>query len=164
MAVSRSLKRLLGVLKLEEEQYEAALGEALGEVHRLERSDDEAEQRQRLGRRWISTGAAQGEALDLLAGLEETRAGERIQQFLLPLIETARENAEQCRAAFLAKRIERRQAETLLEQAESQEKIENLRRTQNSLDEWYLSKPSSKAARHEGMPAHPRPKQKKLES
>jgi hypothetical protein len=52
----------------------------------------------------------------------------------------AKREAADLREVFLAKRVERRQAETLLREAESRQALEADRRTQHSLDDWYLSR------------------------
>ena len=45
-----------------------------------------------------------------------------------------------CGQEFLAKRVERRQAETLIEETEAREAIEADRRNQQSIDDWYLNR------------------------
>ena len=44
------------------------------------------------------------------------------------------------RQEFLAKRIERRQAETLIERSEARDAVDAARRTQRELDDWFLSR------------------------
>jgi flagellar biosynthesis chaperone FliJ len=55
-------------------------------------------------------------------------------------IESSTRAVDELRAAFLEKRVERRQAETLVEEAEARDAIESGRRTQQSLDNWYLTR------------------------
>ena len=64
------------------------------------------------------------------------------------------------RQAFLGKRIERRQAETLIEEAEALESVEAGRRAQRDLDDWFLSRRApSGEARSDEMRENPhRPK------
>jgi hypothetical protein len=144
MAVARTLKRLLHVLELEEEQRQTALQAALGELHRLERAIDAAGERERNGRHLVTAGVLNGEFEDRLAGLEEARAGLRTREFLTPRKAEATAVAAVRREEFLAKRIERRQAETLIESAEAQEELINSRRRQAALDEWFLNRRQAK--------------------
>lgn len=144
MAVARALKRLLRVLELEEEQRQTALQSALGELHRLENAIDAAGVRERFGRQLVNEGVLKGEFEDRLAGLEEARAGLRTREVLAPRKVEATAVAAQRREEFLAKRIERRQAETLIESAEAQEALESSRRRQAALDEWFLNRRQAK--------------------
>jgi hypothetical protein len=156
MAVARSLKRLLHVLELEEEQRQIALQAALGELHRLERAIDAAGVRERGGRQLITASARSGELEDRLAGLEEARAGLRIRDVLTPRAADAAHVALERREEFLAKRIERRQAETLIESAEAQAELEASRRRQGALDEWFLNRREAK----DSLSDNPEQKQK----
>ncbi|MGA7342749.1 MAG: hypothetical protein WBE72_01930 [Terracidiphilus sp.] len=150
MAVSRTLRRLLRVLNLEEEQTKIALESALGEVKRLEAALEAASERGRGGRRLVSASALSGELADRVAGLEETRAAQRKTAALGPQIEDAEQEAAARRDLFLLKRVERRQAETLIQEAEARDAIEAGRRGQQSLDDWFLNR-----LRHAGAEAEP---------
>jgi hypothetical protein len=140
MIVSRAMRRLLGVLQLEEEQRREALENALGELRLLQQARDQAVERERRGRRLVVAGAESGEIADRLAGLEETRVGARRSAALKPLIAAAQAQVEARRQEFLTKRVERRQAETLLEQAEAQKALVTGRRGQQALDNWHLNR------------------------
>ena len=140
MPADRALQRLLRVLSLEEEQYQAALEDALAGLRRLEATWQSAEERERFGRRLIGQSALAGQVEDRLAGIEEGRAALRLRGLLEPRIAAAESDVAQRRAEFLAKRVERRQAETLLEEAEARAQLDRNRRSQASLDEWYLSR------------------------
>lgn len=144
MAVSRTLKRLLRVLELEEEQCLGVMEEAMAELRRLETALAAAGERSRQARLMVVNSAYSGEFEERLAGLTESAASERLQKALKPHISAAEGFVAEAREAYLAKRIERRQAETLIEEAEAREKVENNRKAQASLDEWYLSKPRSR--------------------
>jgi hypothetical protein len=149
MAVSRSLRRLLRIRNLEEEQSRLALESALGELSRLEQALTATAERDRLGRRLVETSAHSGELQDRLAGLEETRAAVRQAHALTPVIAKAQFNAATLRQAFLAKRIERSQAETLIQEAEVRDGIEAGRRSQQALDDWFLFRLPGNSADHE---------------
>jgi hypothetical protein len=136
MAISKSLRRLLAVRALAEEQRRAALEAALGAERRLEAALEQAGVRNRRGRRLVEESARSGQTTDRLAGVEETRGAESQAAALEGLIEAAREQTAQQRQSYLDKRIERRQAETLLEEAAARERLEQERRAQQSLDDW----------------------------
>jgi hypothetical protein len=140
MAVSRAMRRLLRLLQLEEEQRRQALENELGELRRLQQSREQAVERERRGRRLVVTSAESGEITDRLAGLEETRAGARRSAALKPRIAAAQAQVEARRQEFLAKRVERRQAETLVEESEAQTALVAGRRSQQALDNWHLNR------------------------
>jgi hypothetical protein len=81
-----------------------------------------------------------------VAGLEEGRSATRRAAALRPWIQDAGEEVAALREAYLAKRIERRQAETLLQKAEAAGSREANRRNQQALDDWYLSRLQRSAA------------------
>jgi hypothetical protein len=137
MAVSRALRRLLRIRSIEEEQSRLALDSALGELNRLERALAATSEQDRRGRRLVATSARTGELADRLAGLEETRAADRFAVALTAKIEDVRLEAATLRQKFFARRLERRQAETLIQEAEAQEAVEAGRRSQQGIDDWY---------------------------
>ena len=138
MAVPKVLRRLLHLLNMEEEMRRRELESAQGELARFETAMKAAGQQERKGRQLITSGVLGEDLRDRLAGLEEVDAGIRRGSVLQKHIEMSTLLVEERRAEFLAKRVERRQAETLVEAAEAAEKVEVNRRTQQSLDEWYL--------------------------
>jgi flagellar biosynthesis chaperone FliJ len=137
MAVSRTLRRLLRIRSVEEEQSRLALESALSEFNRLEHAMTATGERARRGRRLVEASARSGELTDRLAGLEETRAAGRYAAALAPRIADAELNVSARRQEFLSKRVERRQAETLIQEAEAQSAVEAGRRGQQALDDWY---------------------------
>jgi hypothetical protein len=138
MAVSRAMRRLLRVLEIREEQYRAALASALADLKRLEGAMAATSERERGGRRLVAASASTGELEGRLAGLEETRAARRYAAALTPRITEAKLRAGAQQREFLSKRIERRQAETLIRKTEAEDKIEAGRRAQQGLDDWFL--------------------------
>lgn len=140
MAVSRALRRLLGVLELEEEQAHAALERSLGELRWLEEARSSAMERERKGRRLVAASAGNGELVDRLAGLEEGRTARRLGAVLKMRIAEAEKEVAVRRRSFLAKRVERRQAATLIEETEAAEATEASRRGQQATDEWFLGR------------------------
>jgi hypothetical protein len=91
----------------------------------------------RRGRRLVDASAHSGELPDRLAGIEETRAAVRLALVLAPRIEDTEQDVENLREDFLAKRVERRQAKTLVEEAGAQDALASERRSQQALDEWF---------------------------
>jgi len=140
MAVSRALRRLLRIRDLQEEQSRLVLESALGELHRLENAMTATFERDRLGRSLVQASARTGELPERLAGLEETRAASRHAAALVPRIDAAEEEVRDLRQEFLLKRVERRQAETLLRETEAREAAQSDRRSQQALDDGYGSR------------------------
>ena len=140
MAVSRALRRLLRVLEIEEEQSRLALESAVGELGILERSMTATKVRERSGRRLFISSAKSGELPDRLAGLEETRAARRRADALAPRIAYAEAEVTAFREAFFSKRVERRQAETLINETETQDAVIAGRRGQQAIADWYLNR------------------------
>jgi chromosome segregation ATPase len=140
MAVSRALRRLLRVLSLEEEQCRLELEAALGDLRQWEHALSATAERARGGRRLVQASARTGELPDRLAGLEETSAAIRRATALEARIEQAEREVEELRLAFLDKRVEYRQAETLIREAEARDAVVAARRGQQALDDWYLNR------------------------
>lgn len=140
MPVSRSLRRLLHIRTLQEQQSRMELESALGELRQLEHALASAASRATRGRALIGSSANTGELADRLAGLEEARAASRHTASLQPRIEDAREDASELRRHFLDRRVERRQAETLVSEAEARDAIDVDRRTQQALDDAFGSR------------------------
>jgi flagellar biosynthesis chaperone FliJ len=137
MAASRALRRLLRIRDIEEEQSRLALESALGELNRLERALAATAERDRRGRRLVQASARTGELADRLAGIEEGRAADRHRAALAPRIVDAELAVAALRQEFLARRVERRQVETLIQEAGAQDAIEAGRHGQQALDDWY---------------------------
>ena len=127
----------------EEEQLKKGLESAQAERHRLLRAQEALAERDRRGRGLVLDSAHSGELRDRLAGLEETRAAGRLKSALWIRIATAGQKIEQARRCFMAKRTERRQVETLIEQAESRQETLALRREQQEVDDGHRSRRAS---------------------
>lgn len=140
MLISRALQRLLRILDLEEEQRRMALDSARGELAGMERSRNAAVERQRAGRRLITAGMQRAELEDTLGGIAENEAGARHQAALDRRIAAQTINVSALREAFLSKRIERQQTETLIREAETEQRRLAERRGQQSLDDGYLNR------------------------
>jgi hypothetical protein len=140
MAVSRAMRRLLHVLEIQEEECRAAMESARAELKRLEQALTWNVERERGGRRLVAASAATGEIADRIAGIEETRVAKRFALALSPRIAESKSAVDLRQREFLGKRIERRQTETLIEEAEALERVEAGRRAQRDLDDWFLSR------------------------
>jgi hypothetical protein len=153
MAASRALRRLLRIRNMEEEQSRLALESALGELSRLERALTATSERDRRGRRLVQISARTGELADRLAGIEEGRAADRHRAALTPRIADAELDVAALRQEFLVHRVERRQVETLIREAEAQDVIEASRKGQQAVDDWYGNRLHREEA--EAGPARP---------
>jgi flagellar export protein FliJ len=140
VAVSRVMLRLLRIRELEEEQNRAALESALGELNRLEHALESTLEWERTGRRMVAESTVTGVIADRLLGLLESRAAAQRSVQLAEQIAEATEEISIRRDALLRKRVERRQAETLVDEARAQQAVETLRREQHSLDDWFRNR------------------------
>jgi hypothetical protein len=140
MAVSRALRRLLRIRGLQEEQSRLALESALGELHRLEHALVATFERGRRGRSLVQSSIQTGQLMDRLAGFEETRSADLHAAALGPRIDAMGVEVTERREEYLLKRVERRQAETLIQETEARDAIVDARRGQQTLDAWYSSR------------------------
>jgi hypothetical protein len=139
MGVSKALQRLLRVRAIEEEQHRLALESAVGELRNLERARDAADARERQGRCTVAESVLSGELADRQSGLVEATVAQGLAQALAPRIAWSEKQAIRLRQDYLEKRVERRQAETLIEEAAADDAVGLNRRTQQNLDDWYGS-------------------------
>jgi hypothetical protein len=153
MAVSRAMRRLLRIRELEEEQSRLVLELALSEFNRLEHALRATIERERRGRSLIGASARTDQLLDRLAGLEETHSAVRHSAALGPRIEAMGDDVAALRREFLGKRVERRQAETLIQETEAEDAIAASRRGQQALDDWYGSRLYREASEAESVTA-----------
>jgi flagellar export protein FliJ len=140
MPVSRALRRLLHVLEIEEEQRRIELESGMAEAGRLNRALNAAGARERGGRSLVVSSVLTGEMRDRFSGLEEARVAQRVTAALRPRIAAAKTEVAALRQEYMSKRTERRQAETLVENAKARERAELERRTQRMLDDRFLSR------------------------
>lgn len=153
MAVASALRRLLRIRELEEEQSRLALEAASGNLHRLQNARAANIERERSGRRLVQASARSGEFRDRLAGLEETRAADRLEVVLTPRIAGTEQEVSGLREDFLFSRVERRQVETLIEEAVARDTVDADKRSQQALDDWFRNRRHRTDA--EARPAEP---------
>jgi len=141
MTESRSLKQLLRIRALEEEQSRALLEAALGELHRMEASLVLNQQREVRGRRLVAQSHRRAgdeiQGIDRRAGIEESVAARRSIAAITPRVEVQKQVVEEMRRIFLARRVDRRQAETLIVEAAARAEVESSRRAQRTMDDWF---------------------------
>jgi hypothetical protein len=140
MAVSRAMRRLLRLLEMQEEKCLAEMEAALADLRKLKGALAAAQEQDRAGRRLVTASAVTGEMIDRLAGLEEGRDALRRTGALKPRFAEAQTIMNTRRAEFLSKRVERRQAETVVEQMQDADAADAGRREQRGLDDWFLGK------------------------
>jgi hypothetical protein len=140
MAVSRTLRRLLRVRELQEEQGRLALESTVGELDRLEDAMKATATQDRRGRMLLDAGVRNGELPDRVSGLEESRTAGRIAAVLAHRIEAKAGEVNARRQDFLGFRLARKQAESLIAEAESADAVDSGRRSQQALDDWFSSR------------------------
>jgi hypothetical protein len=140
MAVSRTLRRLLRVRELQEEQGRMALESSVGELNRLEDAMKATASQDRRGRLLLDASARSGELPDRVSGLEESRTAARIAAVLSQRIQVRVRDVNTRRQEFLGLRVARKQAESLIAEAESADAVDSGRRSQQALDDWFSSR------------------------
>ena len=140
MAISASLRRLLRIRELEEEQSRSALETALGELNQVETALTATEKRERSGRQLVGSSAQSSNLTDRIAGLEEMRAAGVLANALSVRLAAAERHAASLRESFLSKRVQRRQAESLVEESEAHAAVEEARRGQQDMDDLHRSR------------------------
>ena len=140
MAIPDSLRRLLEVLRLEEEQARRAVVAAVATRERLHVARANVLRRERQGRLLVAGSVLSGAVGDRLAGLEEICIARRVGAILAPRIQAAEREEHQLRQEFLERCTERRQTETLVEAAQQREAREETRRAQQKVDEQHLGR------------------------
>lgn len=139
MAKTSALERLFRVLTVEEEQAQLAVQSAVADLRLLESGLQRALEREHTGRQWLCSTAG-GDAVDRFAGLEEIASARRAAQAFRPRIAEQERRVDALREAYIAKRVERRQAETLIEAARKRAAEEAERRNQQMLDDLHLGR------------------------
>jgi hypothetical protein len=134
------MRRLLQVRVIEEEQRQLAVESAIGELKHLQGGMAAAQERERRGRRLVTAGVAADDLIDRLAGLEESTSARRHSSALAARLAGTEQSVALRRRELLAKRVERRQVERLVEDAEDDEAVAVARRAQREMDDWFLGR------------------------
>jgi hypothetical protein len=144
MPISPTLRRLLSIRELEEEQGRIALEAAVGEVNRLKIALAGAAQSDQAGRRLVASGVESGNLTDRISGLQEMRGADNLAGALSRRLAIATPEVARLRERFLATRIQRRQAESLIKESESLAEVEEGRRNQRDLDDGHRARSKRK--------------------
>jgi hypothetical protein len=148
LAVSKVLERLLRIRDLEEEQHRLALESATAQLHKLEAARHAVGETERAGRALVGASARTGVLADRQGGLVQAKAAGRHAALLENHLARAEAAMQQLRQVFLEKRVERRQAETLVSESEARSEIESKRRSQRALDDWHGSRKQREKSGH----------------
>jgi hypothetical protein len=146
MAISDSLRRLLHIRTLEEDQRRIVLDSALAELHSLEHTLGATRARERSGREHVVLSSRSGDTADRIAGLVECESARRNARMLEARIAKAALRAGEAREEFLSKRVERRQVETVIGEAEDVQDAEAARHAQQGVDEWFSARRHARSA------------------
>ena len=133
----KPLERLLKIRGAEEEQRRRALQAAEAKLNSLEQARESALEMEKKGRARMVEGLISGAVAERQSGAVESASGQRRARILGAHIAAAENETAASRQAFLEKRIERRQAETLVEEVGAREAMEAGRRGQRDIDDWF---------------------------
>ena len=153
MPVSRPLQRLLRIREIEEEQCRLALESAAGELHRLEAALAVSNERERKARRLVGAALENGDVTDRVAGKVEGNAARNASAVLRPGIAATESQVAERRGALMQKKVERRQAETLIDERIAVAAVEEIRHEQRGLDDWFRSRRVSDGGKQAEMTA-----------
>src|ERR1700675_36775 len=103
MPVSRTLRRLMHVREMEEEQNRLALESAVGELHALEHALDDVRDRAHRGRLFLNASAGGSQVSDRTAALVEVQGSARAASTLNMRIGAAESVVVRIRQAFFDK-------------------------------------------------------------
>ena len=140
MPTTPALRRLLHIRELEEEQRRVALETALGHLSQLREALSTSALRRRTGSKLIRSSVQSGEMSDRIAGIEEVRVAENHASVLSRQLAKAEAEMARLRERFLAIRVQRLQAKSLIEQSDARAATEEARRLQQDLDDLYRSR------------------------
>ena len=136
----KALKRLLRIRELQEERKRCQLEAALARLDSLEKTRDAAAEMERRGRMLVGTSVLSGEIADRQAGLMQSEFASRRGRILATRIALTQKETIELRQEFMDKRVERQQAETLVDLENSKDKVESDRRSQRSMDDWFAAR------------------------
>jgi len=131
------LRHLIQLRQIEEERQASVLEASTAQLRQLNEALKQTRIREAAGRGLVEKSIQTGETQDRLAGLAEIASATRARNIVMRWKHQAEENLEGIRQHYIAKRIETRQAETLLRAASESEAQEQQRRGQSALDEWH---------------------------
>ncbi len=140
MPVTRSLRRLLRIRDIEEEQHRLTLELAQSELRTIEDAIVASQWREQEGRMLVDAGLASGDVTDVQSGRLEVNSARSNFTSLLPRRDECEQRVNVSREALREKQIERRQTEAVIEAAMATEKVKSVRHSQNDLDDWFRAR------------------------
>ncbi len=140
MGARGSLQRLLHIRRSAEEHCQLAMEKALAELRHLESMRIVVRKRGECARALLISSASSGDLVDRIAALEETSITGRMERLLAEMVERASLESERTRREFLAKRLARKQVETLVDKLLAGATAEARRKNQSALDDWHRSR------------------------
>ena len=143
MPVSKSLERLLRVFEIQEETRKRDLAGAQTALSRMEDALTTAGEKASRGRKLLASALQSNDVNNRVAGQVEIESGELRSTFLKKSVQDMSIIVEEARGGYLEKRVERRQVEALVKAAETLAEIEEDRRAQQTLDDWFLTRPKN---------------------
>jgi flagellar export protein FliJ len=147
LANAQTLHRLHGVRQAEESRSRTYLDTALAELHRHKDALTNAIELRSASRALLASSVRSGEPIDRIAAMQALAAANLTLKLLQTRIGLAQKKVDAIRQESLAKRIERRQVESLLDALNAQEKEEERRKIQAALDEWHNAQRADKNKR-----------------
>lgn len=146
MSRRKTLERLLRIREIQEEQKKLRLDAAQATLKSLQRARDAAAEMERGGRALAAASVISGELADRQAGLMQTEFARRRARMLAPWIASTQKETVELRRDFMDKRMQRRQAETLVGLEDTRDKVESDRRAQRNVDDWYGARKHQKGS------------------
>jgi flagellar export protein FliJ len=137
MTVKRVLSRLLRLRELEEEQSRLELEAAVGNRNRVAQELTVVVHRQIQGRMDFVNGISEKDTAGRTGAVIEMEQARRQRLRIEPRLESADAVVMRQREQFMARRIGRRQVETLVDQERLAAREQAGRRAQQMLDDWY---------------------------
>jgi|SRR5579872_496477 len=149
MPLSIALQRLLHIRELQEEHTRSELKDSLRELERLHVALAAARTQAVRGRNLVNESFRSGGLTDRIAGLEEEGIANRLGNSIAPTIAITETTTTRLREQYLAARIQRRQAETLVRDILRADSVNETKGAQSDLDEWFRSRSGRSAQRLE---------------
>jgi flagellar biosynthesis chaperone FliJ len=137
LAISASLRRLLSIRELQEEQSEAALASVVHEIAQLRAAQSHAGVRATQARRLLEASVRCDVPSDRWTGLQEEHIAIKLATQLADHVAATEREAETLRTHYLEARMERRQVQTVAQNAEKAVATDAEHKEQRDLDEWH---------------------------
>src|SRR5579872_4412892 len=141
MPLSIALQRLLHIRELQEEHTRSELKDSLRELERLHVALAAARTQAVRGRNLVNESFRSGGLTDRIAN--------RLGNSIAPTIAITETTTTRLREQYLAARIQRRQAETLVRDILRADSVNETKGAQSDLDEWFRSRSGRSAQRLE---------------